>query len=196
MKYTILFAITIFSILAYSMVNAQTDGKQSGESGERVIIGTDSDDTINSGKGNYNISAGAGNDTIKAGDGNDLISGGPGDDKIFGGAGDDYIMGDKGNDTVSDGPGSDYINLGPGDDTLVINLKDNTGFMNYADGGEGNDKIVIIVDDPDDISNKDVLEYYQKETLGGKKIVDLGLFNVKAGVSNFEEVIVSTGFNF
>jgi Ca2+-binding RTX toxin-like protein len=194
MKYTILFFITISIVLSFTLAGAQADKDNSGLIQEEVIIGTDGDDTINSGDGNDNISAGKGNDTINGGDGNDLISGGEGNDKITDGAGDDYIMGGEGNDTVKVGDGNDYINLGPGDDTLVINMAEEIGSMNFADGGEGNDTVIIVIEDVNDLLRNDIIQYFDDKNKVGTQIVDMGNFNITAGLSNFEKVAVTARF--
>ncbi len=196
MKYTKLFFIAISFIFTFTMVGAQADKDNSGLTEEEVIIGTDGDDTINSGDGNDNISAGKGNDTINGGDGNDLVSGGAGNDKIIDGPGDDYIISGEGNDTVKLGDGNDYINLGPGDDTLVIDLAQEIGSMNFADGGEGNDTAIIVIEDVNDVIPSDIIQYFDEKNKVGTEIVDMGNFNVTAGLRNFEKVGVTARFTF
>ena len=196
MKYTILFFITISIVLSFTLAGAQADKDNSGLIEEEVIIGTSGDDTINSGDGNDNISAGKGNDTINGGDGNDLISGGEGNDKITDGAGDDYIIGGEGNDTVKVGAGETIIYLGPGDDTLVINTAEEIGSMNFADGGEGNDTVIIVIEDVNDLLRNDIIQYFEEKNKVGTEIVYMGNFNVTAGLSNFEKVGVTARFTF
>lgn len=191
-----LYIVVVISLATFMLTAAHADKDKPMVLEEEVITGTDGDDTIDTGDLNHNISGKAGNDTITTGKGNDLVSGGPGNDKIKDGPGDDYIIGGEGNDTVVLGPGNDYINLGPGDDTLVINMAEDIGKLNYADGGEGEDTVVFVVDDPNDLINSDMLEYYENERLIGKKIVDMGKFNVGAGLSNFEQVGFTASYTF
>lgn len=196
MKYTKLFFIAIFFVIAFTMAGAQADKDNSGLTREEVIIGTGGDDTINSGGGNDNITAGEGNDTINGGDGNDLVSGGAGNDKITDGPGDDYIIAGEGNDTVNLGDGNDYINLGPGDDTLVVDLAEEIGSMNFADGGEGNDTMIIVIDDVNDLIPSDIIQYFDEKNKVGTEIVYMGNFNVTAGVTGFEKVGVTARRTF
>ncbi len=196
MRNNALFFIAVLSLLAITMAGVRSNSEQPESTQDMVVIGTDGDDTIKAGDLNNNISGKAGNDSIISGAGSDLVNGGEGDDKIKDGPGDDYIIGGKGNDTVVLGAGNDYVNLGPGDDTLVINMAEDIGKLNYADGGEGNDTVVFVVDDPNELINNDILEYYENERLIGKKIVDMGKFNMGAGLSNFEQVGFAASYTF
>jgi Ca2+-binding RTX toxin-like protein len=188
--------IAVILLLTFTLVGARADKEQTETSKNKVVTGTDGDDTINTGNLNNNINSGAGNDTITSGAGNDLVNGGKGDDKINDGAGDDYVIGGDGDDTVLLGPGDDYVNLGPGNDTLVINMAEDIGKLNYADGGEGEDTVVFVIDDPNELLKGDILKYYENEKLLGKKIVDMGKFNVGAGLSNFEQVGFAASYTF
>jgi Ca2+-binding RTX toxin-like protein len=162
-----------------------------------VVTGTDANDKIDTGDGNDNVSGKGGNDFIESGDGDDLVSGDEGDDKIQAGSGDDYIMGNEGNDTVSDGPGNDFINLGPGNDTLVYFLDNNKGYKDYAVGGEGEDTLIIVSDENlDDLMKNQIIKYYEQQNMVGADVGHLGKLNMTLGTSDFEHIMIATGFTF
>lgn len=112
---------------------------------------------VDGGDGNDLIIGGAEADEIRGGSGNDLIVGGANDDTIFGGGGDDTLHGDDGRDFLIGGEGNDAFNGGPGPDQLLeqrpVNLFTQpttfgaqfevTGGSDIADGGEGDDLIVL-----------------------------------------------------
>lgn len=199
MKYNFLFLIAALMLIvtphiivtAEDKTNSATDASK-----DNIVIGKEGDDTINTGDGNDNISAKGGNDLIEAGEGDDLISGGEGDDKILGGPGDDYIIGGEGNDIVRDGPGNDFINLGDGDDTFVYFVNDNREFTDYAVGGEGEDTLVIVNEEIDEIMKNEIIKYYENQKMVGTDITHLGKFDIAMGVSGFENVVVTTSFAF
>ena len=93
--------------------------------GDRVIRGTDRNETL-TGLG--------GNDTIDGKDGVDRISGGDGNDYLLGGAGRDVLMGGDGEDMLNGGSEGDRMLGGGGADTLVGDIGDD-----FLDGGTGND---------------------------------------------------------
>ena len=93
--------------------------------GDRVIRGTDTNETL-TGLG--------GNDTIDGKDGVDHISGGDGNDYLLGGAGRDVLMGGNGNDMLNGGSEGDRLLGGTGADTLVGDVGDD-----FLDGGAGSD---------------------------------------------------------
>lgn len=93
------------------------------------MSGGDDDDVIQGWAGADEIDGGDGDDTLGAGNGNDLVRGGAGDDRIGGNRGDDTLIG---------GEGADRMIGGVGDDTLYLEGAD------WADGGPGNDRYVII----------------------------------------------------
>lgn len=201
MKYKLLIPITAFMFLSALLIPLRADSQnqanqEAATTKDDVVTGKDADDKIDTGDGNDNVSGKGGNDFIETGEGNDLVSGGAGDDKIQGGPGDDYILGNEGNDTVSDGPGNDFINLGPGNDTLVYFLDNNKGYTDYAVGGEGDDTLVIVSDNIDDMMKNEIIKYYQEQNMIGADVGHLGKLNVSLGVSDFENVVFMTGFKF
>ncbi len=120
--------------------------------GERVMYGTDGDDTLTGGPGRDIIFGGNGDDLIDGGGGNDVLCGGNGEDHIIGGDGEDYIDGGYGNDLLEGGElhdvihgraGSDVIRGGPGPDLLFGDLLDDDvygeGGNDILIGGHGND---------------------------------------------------------
>jgi Ca2+-binding RTX toxin-like protein len=82
-----------------------------GTSGNDVITGFDTDDTINGLAGNDVINGGAGADTLDGGTGDDRLIGGTGADAMTGGDGDDTFIVDNVSDTVteSSGGGADTV---------------------------------------------------------------------------------------
>ena len=191
-----LFLIALISLFTITIAGARTYKESAEPTADKVLTGTSGNDTLNRGNGNDNIRAGAGDDRIISGAGNDLVSGGAGNDKIKDGPGDDYVIGGAGNDTVIMGSGNDYINLGPGDDTLVINMAKDIGKLNFADGGEGDDTVIFVSEDMDEILNNEIAQYYENEKVYGKKIVDMGSFNVAAGLTGFEKVGFAASYTF
>jgi Ca2+-binding RTX toxin-like protein len=198
-KFLSLTAVLMLLAAALTLFTAGSDNQtnsQAGTAGDDVVTGTDANDKVDSGEGNDNIAGMGGNDFIEAGEGNDLVSGGAGDDKIQGGAGDDYIMGGDGNDTVSGGPGNDYITLGPGDDILVYYLDSNKGYHDFADGGEGDDTLIIVSDNIDDMMKNQIIKYYEQQNMVGADVGHVGKLNMTLGTSDFEHIMFATGFSF
>jgi hypothetical protein len=201
MKYNtlILTAFLLLFALSLTPITADSEDKADSNSGvimEDVVIGNDTDETIDTGDGNDNIDGRGGNDTIDAGKGDDLVEGGAGNDKIKGGEGDDLIIGGAGKDTVTDGPGNDYVNLGPGDDTFVYYVDENVGSVDFAAGGDGDDTLILVSDDINEALGNDIVKYYEKEKMVGTDITHLGNFDIAMGVTGFENVVVTAGFSF
>ena len=73
------------------------------------------------GSGNFNATGNALDNDIYGGDGNDTINGGAGSDALYGGKGNDSVLG------------------GDGDDALYVG----TGANDVADGGAGNDMLIL-----------------------------------------------------
>ena len=187
--------LPVFVLLLFTLIPVN-HGRSSQKVGEEVVIGTDKADLIDSSDGNDNISVLGGNDVVYSGAGDDLVSGGDGDDKISGGAGDDYLSGGEGNDTVTDGAGDDYVSLGPGNDTLVYYLDENSGNSDFASGGEGFDTAVIVTRQLNEVMSNEVIQYYNKEKLLGKHIVDFGELNINLGLKDFDKVVLAASYEF
>lgn len=198
MKYNTLMLTAFLLLFALSLTTISADSEDKADSNSEVdvVIGNDTDETIDTGDGNDNIDGRGGNDTIDAGKGDDLVSGGAGNDKIKGGEGNDLIIGGAGNDTVTDGPGSDYVNLGPGDDTFVYYVYENVGSVDFAAGGDGDDTLILVSDDINETLGNDIVRYYEKEKMVGTDITHLGKFDIAMGVTGFENVVVTAGFSF
>ena len=142
------------SVLAFSPLNAQTNGLPLcagltativGTNGDDVIEGTFEDDVIVGLGGNDVINGASGSDTICGGDGDDIINGQSQADTIFGEAGNDTITGAAGadildgglgNDTITGDSQNDIIHGGDGDDDLNGSSGDDT-----IDGGNGIDVV-------------------------------------------------------
>ncbi len=201
MKYNFVLPIAFLLLFALPLnpVTADSENKTTSDpeaSKDEVIVGKEGDDRINAGDGNDNIAGKGGNDFIEAGEGDDLVSGGEGNDKIKGGPGDDLIIAGSGNDTVTDGPGSDFVNLGDGDDTFVYYVDENVGNIDFAAGGDGEDTLIIVNENIDELMKNEIIRYYEKQKMVGTDIAHLGKFDISLGVSQFEHVVVATGFAF
>jgi hypothetical protein len=202
MKVKSLSLIAVLMLLSAILIPLRAGSQNQANTGvaatkDDVVTGTDANDKIDTGDGNDNVSGKGGNDFIESGDGDDLVSGDEGDDKIQAGSGDDYIMGNEGNDTVSDGPGNDFINLGPGNDTLVYFLDNNKGYKDYAVGGEGEDTLIIVSDENlDDLMKNQIIKYYEQQNMVGADVGHLGKLNMTLGTSDFEHIMIATGFTF
>lgn len=101
-----------------------------------LYLGTDGDDTVNSGSSTDIVSADGGDDTVNTGSGRDYIRGGSGDDKLKGGSGNDLIRGDSGDDTIIAGTGKDVILGDEGDDDIY-----GGGGGDLISGGTGDDTL-------------------------------------------------------
>jgi len=83
-----------------------------GTSGDDMLVGFSTPDTMQGMNGNDQIYGKSGSDTLLGGAGNDKIYGGQGDDTIDGGAGNDYLDGETGSDSYlfGRGFGQDIVN--------------------------------------------------------------------------------------
>ena len=116
-----------------------------------LVVGSDSDDTIESGAGADLIMGGAGNDTIYGGLGADTLMGGSGNDTLYGQEGDDTLDGGAGNDTLYGGLGNNVYLFGKGDgqDTVVYEYITTPGKLNtvqFKTGVTSSEVIVSRVD--------------------------------------------------
>ena len=95
---------------------------------ERLLTGTDGNDTLEGAAGRDTLSGGAGDDTLFGYGGSDSLDGGAGNDLLYGGSGADVLRGGLGADMLIGGDGADSLDGGQGDDTL--------------DGGAGADQLM------------------------------------------------------
>ncbi|WP_145675644.1 nidogen-like domain-containing protein, partial [Azospirillum brasilense] len=95
---------------------------------ERLLTGTDGNDSLDGAAGRDTLSGGAGDDTLFGYAGSDSLDGGAGNDLLFGGSGADVLRGGLGADMLIGGEGADSLDGGQGDDTL--------------DGGAGADQLM------------------------------------------------------
>lgn len=93
------------------IIGTETNNTLRGTEGNNVIRGLNGDDFL---RGN------GGNDALYGGNGNDILSGDKGDDTLYGGSGDDTLYGGMGNDTLRGGAGTNLIYGGDGTDTFVL----------------------------------------------------------------------------
>lgn len=142
-------------------------------------VGTDDNDTIETGEGDDHIDALAGNDEVNGGGGDDTILGRTGSDFLEGGAGDDlidagalgasdYVYGDSGDDTLIGGggndllvggEGNDLVDLGAGDDWNWVD--DETNPQDFAVGQLGDDTVL------GGAGNDDIFDYDGQNSLDG-----------------------------
>jgi Ca2+-binding RTX toxin-like protein len=110
-----------------------TDGNDTINTGDShsLVYGVDGNDTIQTGSAVDIIFGGAGNDVIKGGGGHDVIFGGDGNDTLWGNDGHDVIFGGAGNDTIMAGDGHDVIDGGDGRDCAAYMDSDAAVFINF-----------------------------------------------------------------
>ena len=125
-----------------------------GTGGKDRILGTATNDHIDSGSGKDKVYGGKGNDTLDGGTGKDLLkgeedddelSGGDGRDRLFGGSGNDTLNGDAGKDLLKGGNGNDQLSGGDGRDRLFGGSGNDTlngdAGKDLLKGGNGNDQL-------------------------------------------------------
>lgn len=106
---------------------------------ETIIAGTDDDDLIYGGDGDYTVNGGDGDDQLHGGDGSDTLNGEAGDDQLY--AGDGFadqsintLNGGEGNDTLyGSNEAENNLNGDDGDDQIHLRGHD------IATGGQGAD---------------------------------------------------------
>ena len=125
------------------VLGTQSDDTLEGTSGSDLIISFKGDDVIDAGDGNDKIIAGSGSDEIDAGDGNDKVFAGSGDDVVDAGDGNDKVYGGFGDDVIDAGEGDDKVYAGFGNDILHHDVNENLDNHDYANGGWGYDHLII-----------------------------------------------------
>ncbi|WP_299550622.1 M10 family metallopeptidase C-terminal domain-containing protein [uncultured Tateyamaria sp.] len=107
------------------MIGDETDETIDGGAGDNTIFGLGGDDILIGGRDslasrdiNNTIDVADLEDQTESDDGNDALYGGDGDDTIFGGQGDDLLDGGGGDDMMSGQAGIDVFRGGDGDDTV------------------------------------------------------------------------------
>lgn len=129
---------------------------------------------------NLNIVEGTdGDDTLVGTEGSDQIRGGAGDDTLKGGGNFDEVFGGDGDDTLHSGTGVTNLFGEAGDDTVIIDGK-NTALHHEANGGEGDDLLVI----EGEKSN------YEESTIPYDENTDTTVYEHKDG----ESAILATNF--
>jgi Ca2+-binding RTX toxin-like protein len=111
-----------------------------GTIGNATMIGSSSSIDFKGGAGNDSLVGGTGNDTLEGGAGNDTLSGGAGSNLLIAGDGNDSLIGGSGSDTLDLATGNtslngDYANGGGGDDTIIVNQPQSTDSFTLAGGG-------------------------------------------------------------
>jgi Ca2+-binding RTX toxin-like protein len=125
-------------------VSVSFDGvANDGEAGEGDNVGTDVEE-VGTGSGNDIVTGSASANSIYTHDGNDRVYAGGGRDLVVGGTGNDTIYGGDGNDDIYDGPGDDFVAAGAGDDFIEpeggLDPVDQGADQYY--GGAGQDRLV------------------------------------------------------
>ena len=75
-------------------------------------------------------------------------------------------------------------------------MNEDIGKLNLIDGGEGFDQVVFVTDEVNDIVNNEIVQYYEKERVYGRKIVDMNGVNIAAGLTGIEQVGVAASYTF
>lgn len=104
-----------------------------------TVLGSDTANTIKTGRGDDLVKGGQGHDLIFGGAGWDTLVGGGGNDRILGGKGRDNIRGGSGDDTIYAGRGIDRMAGGTGNDVFVFNdvaWEHSNTITDFQDGGD------------------------------------------------------------
>ncbi len=114
-----------------------------GNLGNDTLDGADGNDRLEGGNGTDRLAGGNGIDLLYGGNGNDTNGGANGNDVLDGGAGADVLWGGNGNDTFEAGNGTDKLFGDAGNDTLY-GRDDNDSLIggdgnDFVDGGKGQD---------------------------------------------------------
>ena len=130
-------------------------------SGNDVVLGDTTDNSLSGQLGNDDLRGGGGNDVIEGGDGADILGGGggndwlndgDGDDTVFGGDGYDVVIASLGDDTLNGGDWLDYIDARTQVDGIAVDLyygtasgagigSDTISHFEAVYGGAGNDTV-------------------------------------------------------
>jgi len=144
---------------------------ETGNDGSKVdgggLFGGPDDDFVSGGGGDDRLfgdaypAGPAGADILLGGGGEDHLEGGAGDDLLIGGKGGDVVDAGEGNDVLVGNSGADELIGGPGDDLIwAMDFKPNSTDLivpgefsapgdNRIDCGDGNDMVIIDVQDQD-----------------------------------------------
>jgi PKD repeat protein len=121
-----------------------------------VIVGSEGDDTFDTGNqgvlvfglgGNDTITGGNGKDCLVGDDGDDVLSGGNGKDVLLGGEGNDRLFGDEEGDVLEGGNGKDRLDGGEGDDVCAGTDKDT--FVACESSSAGDAGVAALTPSPD-----------------------------------------------
>jgi Ca2+-binding RTX toxin-like protein len=122
--------------------------------GNDILRGYATADTINGGDGNDTLVGEAGDDVLNGDNGNDYLAGGSGNDVINGGAGNDTLFGDNGNDILDGGIGNDSLLGGEGNDLYLFGRGSGQDTVYNRDTASGK---VDVVQFAADIASTDVI---------------------------------------
>lgn len=110
-----------------------------------VLIGSDSDDDIESTESNDTVLSGHGDDAVSTGDSSDVVLSGNGDDTIDAGDGDDVVLSGHGDDVINAGSGDDVVMAGSGNDFVLHIEAENLDSQGFYKGGWGRDTVRLII---------------------------------------------------
>ena len=144
--------------------------------------------TVDGGTGDDIILGSASAETLGGGIGDDTIHGAGGDDQIDGGAGNDQLFGERGNDQITGGAGMDNLSGGSGNDTLMAG----DGEADTVSGDAGID----LADYSNETANLSLtLDGLANDGAPGENDNLLGIENIYGGSGN-DRITGSDGDNF
>jgi Ca2+-binding RTX toxin-like protein len=134
-KFLNVLIISAILVAAFCPVIVLADSVPS--TGDDIIYGDGSSNTIDGLSGDDTIYGEGGSDTLYGNDGNDTLYGNAGDDNLYGNAGDDTLSGGNGNDNLFGGDGID---------TVLQNVDDDQTLTDTTLTGRGTDTLDSIED--------------------------------------------------
>jgi len=120
-------------VKARSLLSTSGDDILAGFVTGDTIVGGAGDDTLIGDDGNDTLVGDAGDDILYGDDDNDLLQGGSGADRLYGGNGNDTLDGGQGNDTLMGDSGADTYLFGYGSGQDLVNNYDEDTLGTYAD---------------------------------------------------------------
>lgn len=111
--------------------------------GADTIMGNESDNILDSGRGwdtisgeggNDKLFGDAGSDNLEGGYGRDTLDGGSGSDTLDGGGGNDRLRGGSGSDVMDGGGGNDFVDYRSSNAAVTVDIETNIVSGGYANG--------------------------------------------------------------
>ena len=136
--------------ISYVAQTGDIDRSYSGANANEILLGNNTNDTINGGGGDDLLAGGDGNDRLNGGDDNDILIGGDGNDVLNGGRGSDTFIGGAGDDILGGSDSAErygqtrvngqYVgnsyNGGTGNDQLIGTYYNDSYLFNLGDGAD------------------------------------------------------------